>query len=168
MTYREWEKEYVKPVENNNKSDIISGGRITDPDTTEATKWAESYYAEIRAKSTDYIKIAKRVGITEEKALAIKKYLFMNESNYEKSTGIQKPFDADAAIAQSWQRLAEGKDILPHDYTLIKHELYEMQIKKENPGIDHTEAHDRASERYNYNKEAKEYYGKIAKLKKRR
>ena len=41
---------------------------------------------------------------------------------YDKTlTGEYERFAPDPAIAQSWQRLAEGKP-LPHDITLINHE----------------------------------------------
>ena len=49
---------------------------------------------------------------------------------------------------------------------MIEHELLEMKIKQENPGIDHVKAHELASEKYNYPKEALEYYGNLKKHKK--
>lgn len=81
-----------------------------------------------------------------------------------------EPFIPDCAIAQSWQRLAEGqeKDIKPHDRTLIKHEMLEMKIKRENPGIDHTKAHEIASAEYNYSKASEAYYDSLTKRKKNR
>ena len=69
-------------------------------------------------------------------------------------------FSADAAIAQSWQRLAEGKNIEPHDLTLINHELLEIDIKKKNPKLSHREAHDLAEKEYNYSKDSGDYYDK--------
>jgi hypothetical protein len=53
-----------------------------------------------------------------------------------------------------------------HDRTLIEHELLEMKIKRENPGIEHTKAHELASQKYDYGKEAAEYYGNLKKHKK--
>lgn len=154
-------------VAKNPKSDkIVTGARITDPDTKEARKWAESYYEEIRHKSTDYIKIAERTGITTEQAKAIKQYLFFDKNKYDEDLGIWTRFDGDPAIAQSWQRLAEGKEILPHDITMINHELLEMKIKKENPDFTHDKAHIIASKVYDYQKESDEYYDNFNKSKK--
>ena len=147
-------------------SKILSGARITDPDSQEARKWAEAYYEEIRHKSTDYIKVADRTGITVEQAKAIKQYLFIDKNLYDEDLEIWVRFDEDPAIAQSWQRLAEGKEILLHDKTLINHELLEMKIKKENPNISHDKAHEIAQSVYNYNKEVREYYGNLNKPKK--
>ena len=78
---------------------------------------------------------------------------------FDPDTGEYRRFDPDCAIAQSWQRLMIGKDVKPHDRTLIEHELLEMKIKRENPDMEHWKAHQIASEKYDYPKEAIEYYG---------
>jgi hypothetical protein len=62
----------------------------------------------------------------------------------------------------------QGKDIKKHDLTLIEHVLLEMKIKKENPYISYTEAHNMASKKYNYSKEVREYYDSIKKHNKER
>lgn len=155
-------------TDNFKRKALSSGGRILDPEGEYEQKWAESYYEEIRHKSTDYKKIAKRLDIEEDKIYAIKRYLFFEGTWYNDIERREERFVPDAAIAQSWQRLAEGKEILPHDLTLIKHEQYEMQIKKENPGISHDEAHTIASLKYDYGKESREYYDHLNKRKKNR
>ena len=53
-----------------------------------------------------------------------------------------------------------------HDKTLINHELYEMAIKRNSPNIEHYKAHEMATKKYDYQKEANEYYGNINKNKK--
>ena len=159
----------AKNLENIEKgiySDImISGARITDLYSTEADEFAEMYYNEIRKFSTDSRKIAENLGKDESDIKKIKEYLFEDNSLTDPDTGESRPFDPDCAIAQSWQRLMIGKDIKHHDKTLIEHELLEMKIKRENPGIDHVKAHELASEKYNYPKEALEYYGNLKKHK---
>ena len=159
----------AKNLENIEKgiySDImISGARITDLYSTEADEFAEMYYNEIRKFSTDSRKIAENLGKDESDIKKIKAYLFEDNSLTDPDTGESRPFDPDCAIAQSWQRLMIGKDIKHHDKTLIEHELLEMKIKRENPGIDHVKAHELASEKYNYPKEALEYYGNLKKHK---
>lgn len=159
--------EKAEKLEKLRRSDIlISGARITDLNSAEADEFAEMYYEEIRHFSTDSKKIADNLGKEESDIRKIKAYLFEDDSLIDPDTGESRQFDPDCAIAQSWQRLMNGKDIKLHDKTLIEHELLEMKIKQENPGIDHVKAHELASEKYNYPKEALEYYGNLKKHKK--
>ena len=151
---------------NSNVSEI-SGARITNPDTKEALEFADSYYEEIRHKSTDYFKVAEKANITVEDAKNIKDYLFIDKSLYDEDLKTWIRFNSDAAIAQSWQRLSEGSP-LQHDFTLINHEMLEMQIKKENPGISHADAHSKANMVYNYEEESRKYYDNLTKSKKSR
>lgn len=157
----------AEKLEKLRRSDIlISGARITDLNSAEADEFAEMYYEEIRHFSTDSKKIADNLGKEESDIRKIKAYLFEDDSLIDPDTGESRQFDPDCAIAQSWQRLMNGKDIKLHDKTLIEHELLEMKIKQENPGIDHVKAHELASEKYNYPKEGLEYYGNLKKHKK--
>ena len=98
---------------------------------------------------------------------------FLKTQCQEAAQNLQDPdlkayrrFDPDCAIAQSWQRLMTGKDIKPHDRTLIEQELLEMKIKRENPSMEHRKAHELATEKIDYPKEALEYYGNLEKHKK--
>lgn len=157
------EKPIAKPVDSGT---MISGARITDIFSKEADEFAEMYYKEIRSFSTDAKKIAGNLNKKESDIRKIKSYLFEDKSLLDTDTGEWRRFDPDCAIAQSWQRLIIGKDIKPHDKTLIEHELLEMKIKKENPNMEHWKAHEIASEKYDYPKEATEYYGNLEKHKK--
>lgn len=164
--YEQKQKEW-KSVANDADSDImISGARITDIFSEEAENFAEMYYKEIRSFSTDAKKIAKNLGKEESDIEKIKAYLFEEESLFDLDSKTYRRFDPDCAIAQSWQRLMIGKDIKPHDRTLIEHELLEMKIKRENPDMEHWKAHELATEKYDYPKEALEYYGNLEKHKK--
>lgn len=164
--YEQKQKEW-KSVANDADSDImISGARITDIFSEEAENFAEMYYKEIRSFSTDAKKIAKNLGKEESDIEKIKAYLFEEESLFDPDSKTYRRFDPDCAIAQSWQRLMTGKDIKPHDRTLIEHELLEMKIKRENPDMEHWKAHELATEKYDYPKEALEYYGNLEKHKK--
>ena len=145
-----------------------SGARIINTYSKEAEEFAEMYYKEIRSFSTDTEKIAKNLGKSEDDIRKIKAYLFEDNSLYDPDSDTWRRFDPDCAIAQSWQRLMVGKDIKPHDRTMIEHELLEMRIKKDNPSITHYEAHEMATEKYDYRKEAAEYYGNLEKHKKYR
>lgn len=168
MNYREWYAKYVKSdgktVAKEAGSDIIiSGARITDIFSEEAEEFAEMYYEEIRSFSTDAKKIANNLNKAESDIRKIKAYLFEDDSYFDSDTGKHRRFDPDCAIAQSWQRLMIGKDIKPHDKTLIEHELLEMKIKEENPTTEHWKAHEMAAKAYDYPKEADEYYGNLKK-----
>lgn len=143
-------------------SDIIkSGARITNLFSKEADDFAEMYYNEIRSFSTDVRKIAENLGKRESDIKKVKAYLFEDDSLLDSDTGKKRKFDPDCAIAQSWQRLMVGRDIKPHDRTLIEHELLEIEIKRENPKMPHEEAHALAAKKYDYGKEALEYYGNL-------
>lgn len=159
----EWEKRVEK---SSDPAIIMSGARITDPFSKEAEAFAEMYYEEIRSFSTDVRKIADNLGKDEADIKKIKAYLFEEDSLFDPDTGGYRRFDPDCAIAQSWQRLMIGKDIRPHDRTLIEHELLEMKIKKENPEIEHWKAHELATKKFDYPSEAMEYYGNLEKHKK--
>ena len=142
---------------------IVSGARITDPNSDYANEFAKVYYPQIRKRSTDCKKIVQNIDVPEADIKAIKNYLFMDNSLYDEDLQMWRQFDADCAISQSWQRLADDKDIKPHDLTLINHELYEMEIKRTNLNISHKEAHTLATEKYNYHGESEQYYGKLSK-----
>lgn len=159
--------EEKKILEKISDFDIMkSGARITNLYSEKAIKFAEMYYKEIRSFSTDVKKIAANLDKAESDIRRIKAYLFEDKSLYDSETDSWRQFDPDCAIAQSWQRLMQGTNIKPHDRTLIEHELLEMEIKKSNPGLSHQEAHRMAAEKYDYGKEASEYYGNLKKHKK--
>ena len=110
-----------KSIANDTTSDImVSGARITDTFSEEADNFADMYYKEIRSFSTDAKKIAKNLGKEESDIAKIKAYLFEEKSLYDPDLKTYRRFDPDCAIAQSWQRLMTGKDIKPHDRTLIE------------------------------------------------
>lgn len=169
MNYAQWYAKYVEgkdvsTVEKDSKDDIIvSGARITNPDSAAGEEFAEMYYEEIRKFSTDVKRIAANLEKNEADIRKIKAYLFEDKSLFDPDTGEYKRFFPDCAIAQSWQRLMNGKNIQPHDRTLIKHELYEMQLKQENPELEHWKAHEIACQKYDYQKEVEEYYGNLEK-----
>ncbi|MCD7864020.1 MAG: phage head morphogenesis protein, partial [Lachnospiraceae bacterium] len=79
--------------------------------------------------------------------------------------GEQVYFDSSYDMAQSWQRLIDGRNIQEHDITLIKHEIMESEYVKN--GMSQDEAHKLTSKKYNYAKEADEYNDKIRAHKKK-
>ena len=113
--------------------------------------------------TTDAEHIAANTGFSIEEISAVKRYVFTDEHNL--GDGKPRRFDASYEMAQSWQRLIEGKDIKTHDLTLLKHEMLEMQLVKD--GLSQAEAHISASKAYNYGKEAAEFYGATEKNRKK-
>lgn len=151
-------------IDKNSKDDTIklktiSGAR--NPFGEAASKHAMKYYALVRSMTTDVLKIAKNTNYTEEEIQKIKNYLFVEEHDLGDS-GVKR-FDPDYMIAESWKRLMEGKPEL-HDLTLIRHEIMEKELMEQ--GMTQDEAHTLATAKYNYDKEANEYYDKIKKFKK--
>lgn len=142
----------------------VSGGvsgAITRIDDDDAKAHADLRYVAIRKQKYDVSKIAKRTGFSKEQIQEIKNYLFIDVHDL----GDRKSqFDPDFAIAQSWDRLTRG-NIEKHDLTLIKHEIMEKALIKK--GYTQDEAHKITSKKYNYKKEAGEYYANIKKRKKR-
>lgn len=156
---RNWRTEEDEGQKHKSERKRYSGARITNPNSKKSDLWAEDAYKEIRKRSTDCAKISSRTGYPIELIESIKDYLFVSGMYYNEWEGCFKFFQPDAAIAQSWFRLSDpSQKILPHDLTLLKHEVLEMEIKKANPGIDHLEAHEKAKKVYNYDKESAEYY----------
>ena len=135
-------------------SGAVSGA--LNPDSERADKHAEQYYESVRKMTTDVKRISENTGYSEDTIQSIKDYVF----NEKHDLGDRYDyFDPDYKMAQTWQRLIDGKNILPHDLTLIKHE--EMEKDLMNKGFTQSEAHTITSRKYNYDKEAREYYDKI-------
>lgn len=138
--------------------ELVSGARITNPESKRAEEFATKYYGLVRSFSTDVAKIAHNTGESEALIKQIKDYLFVVGRYFDADEGLWKDFTPDCAIAHSWQRLIEGTNIQPHDLLLIQHEKYEMELKKNNPDMSHDEAHTLATYKYNYIKASKDYY----------
>lgn len=141
------------------ESGAISGAR--NPYGDAANEHAKRYYGLVRKMNTDVSRIAKTTGIPEKDIQEIKDYLFIQKHDL----GDQeiKRFEPDYMIGESWKRLLDGSPE-PHDLTLLSHELMEKELIAK--GLTQNEAHIQATAKYNYDKEAHQYYGKIKKYKK--
>lgn len=141
------------------KSGAVSGAR--NPYGKAAEKHAKKYYGLVRSMKTDVQKIAKTTGYSETEIRRIKNYIFVDEHDLgERGRG---RFDPDYMMAESWRRLIEGKPEA-HDLTMLRHEIMEQDLLEQ--GFSQDEAHRMTSAKYNYDKEAMEFYGKIKKFKK--
>lgn len=141
----------------------VSGARITDIYGKPAQRHAEKYYDLVRSMKTDVSHIAKSTGYSEEDIRKIKDFLF-NEK-HDLGDGRIDRFDPDFAIAQSWQRLVDGKP-LRHDLTLINHEAMERELMR--GGMSQHDAHIQTSSRYNYSEEVREFYASLKEHKNKR
>lgn len=106
------------------------------------------YYDELRNSSRDDIveTIANNAGVSSDLVSRMYDHLLINE--YELDGG-KRRFDSDYYIAQSIQRLREGKNIQEHDIILIQHEALEYNLMN-NSNMNYNEAHKIANESYNY------------------
>ena len=141
---------------------IIRKSGALNPDSEQAYTHAEKYYAAVRKMKTDVKRIAENTGFSEELVGSIKNFIFMEK--HDLGGDELEFFFPDYKMAESWQRLIDGKNIQPHDLTLLKHE--EMERKLMEKGLSQEAAHDITSETYNYTVEAKAFYDKIKKNKK--
>ena len=148
------------------KSTISSQGLsgALDPISKAAGKHAEQYYESVRKMTTDAERIANNTGFSLADIERIKSYVFTEEHDL----GEEKPmrFSPSYEMAESWQRLIDGKNIQPHDITLIQHELMESKLVED--GMPQDKAHIITSGVYNYSEEVREYYGKTKKRKSRK
>jgi SPP1 gp7 family putative phage head morphogenesis protein len=154
----------IKPLENNEKSSTISSGAVSgarNPLGKKAKEHANRYYGLVRSMKTDVAKISKATGISEEDVQSVKNFIFLDK--HDLGGKELEYFEPDYMMAESWQRLVEGKPE-KHDITLLKHEIMEKRLMEE--GLSQEEAHLRTSQKYNYSKEAGEYYAKVEKYKK--
>lgn len=167
MTYEEWEKRFVDEREdfaNSAKSSTIVSGAVSgarNPYGEKAKEHAKRYYGSVRKMTTDVEKISEVTGISKDKIQDVKNFIFLDK--HDLGGKELEYFEPDYMMAESWRRLIEGKPE-PHDITMLKHEIMERELI--NNGMSQQDAHIATSKKYNYDKEATEFYGKIKKYRK--
>lgn len=133
----------------------------------EAKFTAERLYENIRNRKMDCYKISKCTNFSVEQVQIIKNYIF-KDSHWLFDNGKYKyeRFYPSYAIAESWRRLAEGKEdkLQKHDVMLLYHELTEIMLLLQNPGYTQDFAHELANKRYNYQVLSDAYYQKLGRL----
>ena len=139
------------------ESGAISGALndMNDPGGLSRLDHAVSYYEEVRNrdKGAEVARVARNSGIKELHVSKAFDHLFVSE--YDLADGHHR-FYEDYEIAQSWQRLSEGKAIKQHDLTLIRHESYEYDLM--NSGMGYDETHEATQRINNYHKGLTEYW----------
>ena len=131
-----------------------ASGAIPRNDYGRMDEHAALYYEQIRKRTTDITDIAKNTGFSVEDIEVIKQHIFFNE--YQLDSKKVRRFDPNFDMAVSWQRLIDGKSIQDIDLVLLRHELYEYNLMREQ-GLFYDEAHILASKKYNY----QEYYDNL-------
>lgn len=167
--YSQWAKsigagKLQKTVANGDGSGIIKSGAVSgarNPYGKAAEEHAQRYYGLVRSMNTDVSKIAKVTGYSESEIQCIKNYIFMDKHDLGGTE--MEYFAPDYMMAESWRRLIDGQPE-SHDFTLIKHEIMEKELVQK--GYSQREAHIITASKYNYEREAAEFYDKIKKYKK--
>lgn len=153
-----------KGLTNSHKNDIIKSETASgalNPESKRADEHAKRYYEAVRHMTTDVDRIAKNTGLNKDDISDIKNFVFIDKHDLGYSE--PKRFDPSYEMAESWQRLIDGKNIQSHDLTLLKHEAMERKLMKQ--GYGQETAHRKTEKLYNYKKESEEYYAKINKHK---
>ena len=127
------------------RSGIIEQSGALNPDSKRARKHAAIYYESVRHMTTDCERIAANTGFREQDIRVIKNHVFIEE--HDLYAGRQR-FAPDYEMAQSWQRLIDGRNIQERDIVLLNHEYIESVFMK--TGFSTVEAHEKAQGIYNY------------------
>ena len=98
---------------------------------------------------TDVKRISQNTDFSEEDISQIKNHVFMEKHDLG---GVEPEyFYPNYEMAQSWQRLIDGKNIQKHDITLLNHEKMESNLMKQ--GYSQEKAHSMTEKIYNYAKD---------------
>lgn len=113
---------------------------------------AQRYYEELRKRDKNSVveSISTNTGFSSKTIETVYDHVFKNEHLF--ADGGIKRFDPDYDMAQSFQRLLDGKNVQPHDITLLRHERLEYLLMKRY-NINYEEAHKIAERKYNYTSE---------------
>ena len=94
-----------------------------NPASDEAQKHANTYYESVRHMTNDTNRISQNTGFNKLDIDEIKEYIFKQKHDLGGSE--LEYFYPNYEMAQSWQRLIDGKNIQKHDITLLNHEIME-------------------------------------------
>ena len=103
-------------------------------------------------------RISKNGGVSEKAAKNIYEHVFVEKHIF--ADGTERQFDPDYDMSESFRRILEGKNIKPHDITMLRHENLELNLMKKYNMV-HEDAHSLAEQKYNYKKELDEFLERI-------
>lgn len=108
---------------------------------------AERYYEEVRKRGREAVakRVSENSGMSEADARIAFDHLFIDEHDLWDG---RHRFPPDYDMAQSIQRILDGKDVKEHDFLLFPHEAVEAML--EASGMSHDMAHEEAEKMYNY------------------
>ena len=124
-------------------------------------KSAENFQAIIEDENIDavYIPLPPALHFPYAKAaLEHGKHVFVEKHIF--ADGTERQFDPDYDMSESFRRILEGKNIKPHDITMLRHENLELNLMKKYNMV-HEDAHSLAEQKYNYKKELDEFLERI-------
>ena len=126
---------------------MVTGGLAgaLNPNSREAVEHAIKYYGLVRSMTNDCNRIAQNTGYRKKDVERIKNHVFYDQHEMEDGWST---FDPDYEMAQSWQRLIEGKNIEERDIILLHHEFLESIYMAD--GLNYDEAHEKAQKIYSY------------------
>lgn len=148
LTAREQQEILAEAIQSGAINTATSEGR------RRAQKHADRYYDELRNRDTATVvaAIAELSSMPAPDAERAFRHLLIDEHDLHDE---RKRFHPDYEIAQSMQRLIDGREPLPHDIVLFKHENAEAMYMAD--GLTQIEAHKAANRLYNYEQMLKEY-----------
>jgi hypothetical protein len=172
--FEDFSKKYLKvaenvelPLENSVKSGkMVVGAKgayniKNDPDGKKREAHADRYYEAVRngKKQPVVDAISQNTNISAEYISKMYDHLFVNEYDLDKG---HVKFDTDYDIAESVQRLRDGKNIQEHDLILVYHEAMEYDLMN-NDGLGYEEAHEMANVAFNYQKALEQWLDELEK-----
>lgn len=132
---------------------------VNDPMGERRDLHAQMYYEEIKGRNKDTVIdiMAKNTGFERRTMKSVYEHVFENEHLFR--DGKIKMFSPDYDMAQSFQRILDGKNIKPHDITLLRHERLEYLLMKKYNMV-YEDAHELTDTKYNYVQELNEFLRK--------
>lgn len=122
---------------------------------TDKENKAKKIYLELGQRDASFAgKIIAKVGnISDTEGKQVFNHIFRNKHKFDDEISgeiYEDYFDPDYDMAQSFLRILNRQKVLERDIILIKHELLESNLMKENPNLTYKEAHKITNQQFNY------------------
>lgn len=149
-------------LRNGTAKDIMNGriaeGALNDKNDPHAKRreaHAEKFYAYMRNSDMHWNikKLSATTGMSSVSIQKVYKHVFFETHRFRSG---EKRFSASYDMAQSFQRLLDGKNIQVHDHILLKHERLEAYLMQRYHYV-YEDAHELAERKYNYAKALRDW-----------
>lgn len=122
---------------------------------TDKENKAKKIYLELGQRDASFAgKIIAKVGnISDIEGKQVFNHIFRNKHKFDDEISgeiYEDYFDPDYDMAQSFLRILNRQKVLERDIILIKHELLESNLMKENSTLTYREAHEITNQQFNY------------------